>query len=56
MFNIYSGSKACGTGSMAVCDPTERRTNALAALKTMCESPALSPHMPQLLSAKYVEF
>lgn len=49
---VDSGSKACGTGSVAVCDPTERRTNGLAALKAMCESTTLSSHMAQLLSAK----
>ncbi|XP_066902270.1 E3 ubiquitin-protein ligase hyd isoform X4 [Halyomorpha halys] len=33
-------------------DPAERRTNALIALKILCESPALHPHLPQLLQAK----
>lgn len=32
--------------------PTERKNNALTALKLLCESPALEPHMLELLSAK----
>lgn len=47
-----SGSKSGGSGMVAVCDPTERRTNALAALKAMCESAVLAPHLPHLLSTK----
>lgn len=35
-----------------VLDPTERKNNALTALKLLCESPALEPHLLELLSAK----
>ncbi|KAK9512923.1 hypothetical protein O3M35_001231 [Rhynocoris fuscipes] len=33
-------------------DPAERRVNALMALRLLCESPALQPHLPTLLMAK----
>jgi E3 ubiquitin-protein ligase EDD1 len=36
----------------AVSDPVERRANSLAALKAITESPALTPHLQTLLSAR----
>ena len=33
-------------------DPTERKNNALTALRLLCESPALEPHLLEFLSAK----
>ncbi|XP_044743814.1 E3 ubiquitin-protein ligase UBR5 isoform X2 [Chrysoperla carnea] len=35
-----------------VTDPTERRQNAMAALKLMCDSPVLAPYLREMLSAK----
>lgn len=37
-----------------VTDPTERRQNAMAALKLMCDSPVLAPFLREMLSAKLV--
>lgn len=42
-----------GAGGGAVsADPAERRGNALAALRAMCDSPALQPYLMPLLTAK----
>lgn len=45
-------SPANGAQSTYVADPTERRVNALLALKLLCDSPALAPQLRELLSAK----
>ena len=44
-----AGSKAT---SSAISDPFERRNNSLAALKSITESPALTPHLQTLLAAR----
>ncbi|XP_069676360.1 E3 ubiquitin-protein ligase UBR5 isoform X2 [Periplaneta americana] len=46
-----SGSGVANSNSYVV-DPTERKNNALMALRLMCDSPALNPHLNELLSAK----
>jgi len=38
--------------SKYVLDPSERKNNALAALKLLCDSPALEPYLLDLLSAR----
>ena len=50
-----AGSSGQGGGqssSSCVWDPNERVRNALAALKIMCESSALEPHLHQLLGER----
>ncbi|CAG4963257.1 unnamed protein product [Parnassius apollo] len=46
-----SGGGANGPGAVSA-DPAERRGNALAALRALCESPVLQPYLMQLLTAK----
>ncbi|KAG8228758.1 hypothetical protein J437_LFUL008199 [Ladona fulva] len=40
------------SSSYYVVDPSERKNNALAALRLLCDSPVLYPHLKELLSAK----
>lgn len=52
--SLTFGKNSAPTSQPAcVADPTERRNNALAALKLLCDSPALTPHLKELLSARY---
>ncbi|XP_068628932.1 E3 ubiquitin-protein ligase hyd isoform X10 [Battus philenor] len=46
-----SGGGANGAGAVSA-DPAERRGNALAALRSLCESSVLQPYLMQLLVAK----
>ncbi|XP_022827536.1 E3 ubiquitin-protein ligase UBR5 isoform X3 [Spodoptera litura] len=46
-----SGGGNSGGGAVSA-DPAERRGNALAALRVLCESPILQPFLMQLLTAK----
>ncbi|CAH1643368.1 unnamed protein product [Spodoptera littoralis] len=46
-----SGGGNSGGGAVSA-DPAERRGNALAALRALCESPILQPFLMQLLTAK----
>ncbi|CAB3231410.1 unnamed protein product [Arctia plantaginis] len=46
-----SGGGNGGSGAVSA-DPAERRGNALAALRALCDSPALLPYLMQLLTAK----
>lgn len=54
MWNIYSKMSGGGNsgGGAVSADPAERRGNALAALRALCESPILQPFLMQLLTAK----
>ncbi|KAH9634156.1 hypothetical protein HF086_001358 [Spodoptera exigua] len=54
MRNIYSKMSGGGNsgGGAVSADPAERRGNALAALRALCESPILQPFLMQLLTAK----
>ncbi|XP_069354271.1 E3 ubiquitin-protein ligase UBR5 isoform X7 [Maniola hyperantus] len=45
-------SSGTNGGSAVSADPAERRGNALAALRALCESAALQPYLMQLLTAK----
>ncbi|GBP22899.1 E3 ubiquitin-protein ligase hyd [Eumeta japonica] len=45
-------SSSEGRGGAVSADPAERRGNALAALRAMCESPTLAPYLMQLLTTK----
>nr|CAD7423599.1 unnamed protein product [Timema monikensis] len=47
-----SGCGVGGSNNIYVVDPVERKNNALQALKLMCESSALQPHLKDMLSAK----
>ena len=47
-----SSSSASKTTTSAISDPVERRNNALAALKYITESAALTPHLQTLLAAR----
>ncbi|XP_046667814.1 E3 ubiquitin-protein ligase UBR5 isoform X3 [Homalodisca vitripennis] len=52
--SLTFGKNAPPTNQQPACvaDPTERRNNSLAALKLLCDSPALVPHLKELLSAR----
>ncbi|XP_054273224.1 E3 ubiquitin-protein ligase UBR5 isoform X2 [Macrosteles quadrilineatus] len=51
--SLTFGKNAPPTSQPAcVADPAERRNNALTALKLLCDSPALAPHLKELLSAR----
>lgn len=43
-----------GGGGSVSAEPAERRANALAALRALCDSAALQPHLIHLLTAKCV--
>lgn len=47
-----SNSTLSRTAPYAISDPVERRANALSALKAITESPALNPHLRELLAAR----
>ncbi|XP_075236131.1 E3 ubiquitin-protein ligase hyd isoform X1 [Lycorma delicatula] len=46
------GTPAPSSSCVPIADPIERRNNALIALKLLCDSPVLAPHLKDLLSAK----
>lgn len=48
----FGKNSAPSSQPACVADPTERRNNALAALKLLVDSPALAPHLKELLSAR----
>ncbi|BES97694.1 Ubiquitin-protein ligase [Nesidiocoris tenuis] len=50
--NSSSSSQANKAPLPQMPDPGERRANALQALRLLCESPVLQPHLPTLLTAK----
>ena len=49
-----SGIQSTGSSQSPVWDPNERVKNAHSALKLMCESFALEPHLHQLLGERYI--
>lgn len=52
LVNFTGSGSNTNTNNMYVVDPVERKNNALMALRLLCESPALSPHLGNLLRAK----
>lgn len=55
IWNTYSKLSGAGNSGGAVsADPAERRGNALASLRALCESSVLQPFLMQLLTAKWV--
>lgn len=53
VWNTYSKLSGGGNSGGAVsADPAERRGNALASLRALCDSPVLQPFLMQLLTAK----
>jgi hypothetical protein len=51
---FVTGSVSCVASNSYVVDPTERKNNAQTALQLLCESSVLSPHLKELLVAKWV--
>ncbi|XP_059478559.1 E3 ubiquitin-protein ligase UBR5 isoform X3 [Neocloeon triangulifer] len=47
-----AGTSSGSSGSNYIVDPTERRNNAHAILKLLCEHAALTPHLKSLLTSK----